>query len=148
MFLKATRFSFLAVKFNYASLFFHLTFRRIILDMKVNLQILFRIFANILLYSSHVEYFIQNYVYWILIPSENTISTIKYLANTHKASQISINHDLYLCFWIISLSSTNGDPLSKYFLETSYRFISPKMIIIGYLLTVCCKIMLSIFHWS
>ena len=104
--------------------------------------------SDILLYSSHVEYFIQNYVYWILIPSENTISTIKYLANTHKASQISINHDLYLCFWIISLSSTNGDPLSKYFLETSYRFISPKMIIIGYLLTVCCKIMLSIFHWS
>ena len=46
MFLKATRFSFLAVKFNYASLFFYLTFRRIIQDMKVNLQILFKIFCK------------------------------------------------------------------------------------------------------
>ena len=42
----ATRFCSLTVKFNYASLFFHLTFRRIIQDMKVNLQILFRIFCK------------------------------------------------------------------------------------------------------
>ena len=43
---EATRFCSLTVKFNYASLFFHLTFRRIIQDMKVNLQILFRIFCK------------------------------------------------------------------------------------------------------
>ena len=46
MFLKATRFYSLAVEFNYVSLFFHLTFRRIIQDMKVNLQILFTIFCK------------------------------------------------------------------------------------------------------
>ena len=44
--LKATSFYTQAEKFNYSSLFFHLTFTRIIQDMKVNLQILFRIFCK------------------------------------------------------------------------------------------------------
>ena len=44
--LKATSFYTQAEKFNYTSLFFHLTFTRIIQDMKVNLQILFRIFCK------------------------------------------------------------------------------------------------------
>ena len=104
MFLKATRFSFLAVKFNYASLFFHLTFRRIIQDMKVNLQILFRIFCKYPVVSLscgifHMKLCLLNSDTELLTPATNQYSLQQKIleAHTHKASQISINNDLFEC---------------------------------------------------
>ena len=90
MFLKATRFSFLAVKFNYASLFFHLTFRRIIQDMKVNLQILFRIFCKYPVVSLscgifHMKLCLLNSDTELLTPltATNTPCGRKYWKHTH-----------------------------------------------------------------
>ena len=66
---EATRFCSLTVKFNYASLFFYQTFRRIIQDMKVNLQILFRILCKYSLIQVscgifHMKLYLLNSTAW------------------------------------------------------------------------------------
>ena len=103
MFLKATRFSFLAVKFNYASLFFHLTFRRIIQDMKVNLQILFRIFCKYSVVLLSCGIFHKNYVYWIQIQNNTSRNTMNYVTVATKYwKETVIKHPksaLILIYW-------------------------------------------------
>ena len=144
MFLKATRFSFLAVKFNYASLFFHLTFRRIIQDMKVNLQILFRIFCKYLALLSLSCGIFQ--IKLCLFNSDTKNNHKNTFSNTQILEENYIKHPksvLIMIYWnnfeLCPCQPQMVTLCNNIFWKQDYRFISPKLIIIGYLWTFTAK---------